>query len=165
MTKRAAGGKPDRFDMRILAALCARGRQTVTELSKLVGLSQTPCSARVERLEADMAILGYHADVDIERLTGLSLYYVTITAKHYAHSLVRKVEALISENPYIVAADALFGSFDYVLQVYAHGAQHYHEIMKPFLELEIDYQTWPVSRRVMRPQTHRLITQFSQDPP
>jgi DNA-binding Lrp family transcriptional regulator len=165
MTKRTTDGKTDRFDLRILAALCARGRQTITELSKLVGLSQTPCSTRVEKLETDLTILGYHADVDIERLTGLSLYYVTITAKHYSHTLVRKVEALSTESPYIVAADALFGSLDYVLQIYARSAQHYHEIMAPFLELDIDYHTWPVSRRVLRQQAHRLITQFAQSPP
>ena len=164
MTKRTADSRFDRFDMRILAALCARGRQTITELSKLVGLSQTPCSTRLEKLETDMAILGYHADVDIERLTGLSLYYVTISVKHYSATLTRKVETLISDSPYIVAADALFGSLDYLLQIYAHSAQHYHEIMAPFLEFEIDYHTWPVSRRIMRPQADRLIAQFAKNP-
>lgn len=164
MTKRARDGRVDRFDLRILAALCERGRQTVTELSKLVGLSQTPCSARLEKLESDMTIFGYHADVDVERLTRLSLYYVTITAKRFSPTLARKVEAFIGESPYIVAADALFGSLDYVLQVYAHSAQHYHEIMAPLLEFEIDYQTWPVSRRVLRPQIHRLIAQFTKNP-
>jgi len=163
MTKRASNGQLDRFDLRILAALAGRGRQTITELSKLVGLSPTPCSARLERLEADAAILGYHADVDVERLTGLSLYYVTITAKHFSPSLARKMETLINESPYIVAADALFGSLDYILQIYAHSSQHYHEIMAPFLESEIDYHTWPVSRRVLRPQTHRLISQFTNN--
>jgi len=164
MAKRTRDGRVDRFDMRILAALCERGRQTITELSKLVGLSQTPCSARLEKLEADAAILGYHADVDVEQLTGMSLYYVSISAKRYSATLAAKMETLISESPYIVAADALFGSLDYVLQVYARSAQHYHEIMAPLLELEVDYHTWPVSRRVLRPQTHRLMTEFTRNP-
>ena len=124
MTKRTADSRFDRFDMRILAALCARGRQTITELSKLVGLSQTPCSTRLEKLETDMAILGYHADVDIERLTGLSLYYVTISVKHYSATLTRKVETLISDSPYIVAADALFGSLD-------RSEEHTSELQSP----------------------------------
>lgn len=147
----------DRLDMRILTALSERGRQTLTELSKTVGLSATPCGARVEHLEAQKIIRGYHADVDIEGIADLSLYYVTIAANPYSADLARKLEALMTASPYIVAADALFGSLDYILRVYARSTQHYHSIMAPFVELGIDYETWPVSRKVMAPKMHRLI--------
>jgi Lrp/AsnC family transcriptional regulator of ectoine degradation len=147
----------DRLDMRILKALSERGRQTLTELSKSIGLSATPCGARVEHLEEQKVILGYHAEVDIEGIADLSPYFVTIAANPYSAEMARKLEALMIASPYIVAADALFGSIDYVLQVYARSAQHYHSIMAPFVELGIDYETWPVSRKVMSLKIHRLI--------
>lgn len=152
---------PDRLDMRILTALSERGRQTLTELAKTVGLSSTPCGVRVEHLEAQKVILGYHADVDVEGIANLSLYFVTIAAKPYTPDLARRLEALMVASPYVVSADALFGSIDYILRVYARSTQHYHSIMAPFVELGIDYETWPVSRKVLQPKMHRLIAHLA----
>jgi len=164
MSKAPKKGKStDRLDMRILTALSERGRQTLTELSKTVGLSATPCGARVEHLEAQKVILGYHADVDIEGIADLSPYFVTIAANPYSAELARKLEALMLASPYIVSADALFGSIDYILRVYARSTQHYHSIMAPFVELGVDYETWPVSRRVMNPKMHRLIAHLASE--
>ena len=126
-----------------------------------VGFS--PCTARLERLEAEKFIAGYYADIDVEKLADLSLYQVTIAGKPYTPELARRLEALILQNPYIVSADAVFGSLDYVLRVYAQNAQHYHEIMAPFVEHKIDYETWPVSRRIVRLQSRRLLEALARD--
>ncbi len=153
----------DRLDLRVLAALSEKGRQTLTELSKTVGLSATPCSARIERLESEELILGYHAEVDVERLADLSLYFVTLTATPWSAALGRKVEAVIRESPYIVSADALLGQIDYIVRIYARSTQHYHEIISPFIELGVEHETWPVAFRVMRHSTNRLIAQLAKD--
>jgi DNA-binding Lrp family transcriptional regulator len=155
--------KVDRLDLRILTELAARGRRSKTELSKSVGLSSSPCAARLERLEADGIIIGYQADIDLERLADLSLYYVTVAGKPWSLVLARQLEALMLESPCIVAADHLFGSIDYLMRVYARSTQHYHEIMAPFVDLQVDYETWPVSRCVMRHQIHRLVGEIARD--
>ena len=155
--------KVDRLDLHILTELAERGRQTITELSKSVGLSSSPCAARLEQLEADGIIIGYQGDIDLERLADLSLYYVTVAGRPWSLALAQKLEALMLESPYIVAADHLFGSIDYLLRVYARSTQHYHEIMAPFVELQVDYETWPVSRCVMRHQIHRLVGEITRD--
>jgi DNA-binding Lrp family transcriptional regulator len=155
--------KIDRLDMRILAAIAERGRQTITELSKSVGLSISPCTVRLESLEANAFIRGYHADIDVERLGDLSLYWVTVAAKPWTPDLARKLEAVMTESPYIVSAEALFGSLDYVLRIYARSTQHYHEIMQPFLQYNIDFETWPVSRRVAGPNLHRLVSHLKSE--
>jgi len=150
-------GKVDRLDTKLLIAIAEQSRQTITEISKSVGLSASPCTTRLERLEREGLIIGYFADINLEAIADLSLYHVTIAGKPYTPELARKLESLIVQNPYIVSADAVFGSLDYVLRVYARSAEHYHEIMKPFLEHQIDYETWPVSRRVVRFQSRRLL--------
>jgi DNA-binding Lrp family transcriptional regulator len=169
MSKQPDGGfsrrrrKIDRLDMKILGTLAEQSRQTITELAKNVGLSASPCTARLERLEGEKLIAGYYADIDVEKLADLSLYHVTIAGKPYTPELARRLEALILQNPYIVSADAVFGSLDYVLRVYARNAQHYHEIMAPFVEHKIDYETWPVSRRIVRQQSRRLLEALARD--
>jgi hypothetical protein len=87
--------------------------------------------------------------VDVEGIANLSLYFVTIAANPYSDDLANKLEALIVASPYVVSAEALFGSIDYFLRVYARSTQHYHAIMAPFVELGVDYETWPVSRKAM----------------
>jgi Lrp/AsnC family transcriptional regulator of ectoine degradation len=164
MSKAAKKGKAaDGIYLLITPALAARARQTLTELSKTVGLSATPCGARLEHLEVQKVILGYHADVDVEGIADLSPYFVTVTANPYSAELARKLEALMLASPYIVSADALFGSIDYILRVYARSTQHYHAIMAPFVELGVDYETWPVSRKVMSPKMHRLIGHLTSE--
>jgi DNA-binding Lrp family transcriptional regulator len=153
----------DRLDMRILAAVAARGRQTVTELSKSVGLSSSPCAARLERLEDEQLITGYHAEIDVERLEDLSLYYVTVAITPYNPKTAHELEALIVASPYVVAADALFGHHDYILCIYARSKQHYYEILAPFLNLQADCETAPVSRRIVRPQLGKLVAALKRE--
>jgi DNA-binding Lrp family transcriptional regulator len=169
MAKSTAGSagrrraKVDRLDMKILIAISEQSRQTITEISKSVGLSASPCTTRLERLDREKLILGYHADINVEKMADLSLYHVTIAGKPYTPELARKLEVLMTQNPYIVSADAVFGSLDYVLRVYARNAEHYHEIMAPFVEHKIDYETWPVSRRIVRSQSRRLLEKLARD--
>lgn len=56
----------DQFDRRILEVLSEDGRIPVTELSKRVGLSKTPCQARLKRLVDEGYILGFRAAIDPE---------------------------------------------------------------------------------------------------
>ena len=51
----------DRTDRRILDILQREGRIAITELAQRVGLSASPCSERVRRLERQGVITGYHA--------------------------------------------------------------------------------------------------------
>ena len=54
----------DKIDRNILRILQADGRISFTELGEKVGLSTTPCTERVRRLERSKVILGYHAELD-----------------------------------------------------------------------------------------------------
>ncbi len=54
---------PDPVDRRILAALAADARISMTELARRVHLSRPAVQARIARLEQSGAIRGYHADV------------------------------------------------------------------------------------------------------
>ena len=74
MTKLDAKGGPldlaglDRMDRAILAALTADGRISLTDLAARVGLSKTPVTARVRRMERDGIITGYSATLSWARL-------------------------------------------------------------------------------------------------
>ena len=58
----------DRIDREILDVLAHDGRISMTELGARVGLSKTPVTARVRRLEAGGVITGYRAELSPGKL-------------------------------------------------------------------------------------------------
>ena len=58
----------DRIDLKILDALQAQGRLSMTELAERVGLSASPCTERVRRMEREGVITGYHAHLHPQAL-------------------------------------------------------------------------------------------------
>jgi Lrp/AsnC family transcriptional regulator, leucine-responsive regulatory protein len=54
----------DDIDLRILAELQISARISLAELGRRVGLSAPAVADRVQRLEQDGVILGYHAEID-----------------------------------------------------------------------------------------------------
>ncbi|MCJ8156580.1 Lrp/AsnC family transcriptional regulator [Sphingomonas sp. LaA6.9] len=147
----APGSSPqslDQLDLKILSVLREDGRISKVQLAKAIGLSPTPCSMRIDRLEAARFIRGYHAEIDVERLGNLSQFIVTVSIKDCTPEKSRQFEAILSESINIVECDAVFGSIDYVMRIFAQNVRHYHEIMAPFLVMEIDYTTYPISKNV-----------------
>ena len=58
----------DEFDHKIINILAVDGRISMTALGQQVGLSKTPVTARVKRLEMLGIILGYRAELSSAKL-------------------------------------------------------------------------------------------------
>src|SRR5688572_13161151 len=80
----------DAIDRRILRTLHAEARLSNTELAERVGLSASPCWARVRRLEQAGVIRGYRAELDQVKL-GLpdTVIIEVMTEKHDEEQLAR----------------------------------------------------------------------------
>lgn len=154
----------DAIDLQILAALASNGRISKVKLARATGLSPTPCTVRIERLEAAGYIGGYHADIDIERLGSLSQFIVLATIRDCTTEKASQFEAIVAGSPHIVACDAVAGAADYAMRIFARNVRHYHEIMAPFLAMEIDYTTYPVSKAVKDRATPDIKRLFGAAP-
>ena len=71
--------KLDRLDLRILSQLQQNGRITNVDLADAVGLSASPCLARVKRLEQAGYIIGYGAEVRLEKLGETVTVFTEVT--------------------------------------------------------------------------------------
>ena len=69
----------DKIDRSILRILQADGRISFTELGERVGLSTTPCTERVRRLEREGIIMGYNARLNPQSLKASLLVFVEIS--------------------------------------------------------------------------------------
>ena len=119
----------DRTDLQLLAELQRSGRQTNAELAERVHLSPSACLRRVQRLERDGVIAGYHAEVDPDRL-GLALQaFVRVQLNHHDAESVAAFARFVNEWDEVVACHALTGDMDYLLQVAVRDLDHFSRFL------------------------------------
>ena len=108
--------KLDRIDRAILEELQRDGRLPITELAQRVGLSTSPCSERVRRLEREKVILGYHARVDPEALGRGLLVFVELTLSSKSSQTFEAVRQALLLEPRVIECHLISGSFDYLVK-------------------------------------------------
>ena len=87
--------KLDRIDLRILSQLQKKGRITNVELADAVGLSSSPCLIRVKRLEKAGYIVGYGAQIQLEKLGDVQIVFTEVTlADHRREDFIKFVDAI-----------------------------------------------------------------------
>lgn len=119
----------DRIDKQILQILHSRGRLAVVELAKLVNLTTSPCSERVKRLESEGYILGYHAELNPEKL-GLDIQvFIHIRLNQSCFSVFQRFARAAEEIPEIEACYSLSGDFDTMIKVRVKDMKAYQAFM------------------------------------
>ncbi len=125
----------DRTDVRILEQLQRDGRLSHVELAERVGLSATPCTRRVRRLEQAGIIRGYAAIVDPKRVGQKVSAYIQIKLERHTDDVIERFRRTLEERPEVVAAHAMTGEMDFLLQVVvpdldALGQFTLHQLLK-----------------------------------
>lgn len=106
----------DRIDRNVLRLLQVQGRMSMTELADRVGLSVTPCSERVRRLERDGFILGYHARLDPQRLGQHLLVFVEIKLAAKSGAIFDDFRREVLKLPNVLECHLVSGEFDYLIK-------------------------------------------------
>lgn len=151
----------DAADIRILCALQQHGQLSKSKLAELVGLSSTPCWARFTKLKKTGLILGYHADLALNRIVDVSKVVVTVSLKSHRKADFDRFERYIHQLHEVVDCIATGGGMDYVMTVVTTSLSAFQSLMEEMLsaELGIDrYMTYIVTRQVKsaRPDLGRL---------
>ena len=108
----------DTIDKEILKKLQENARIPLKDLSAEVFLTTPAVSARIEKLEKEGYIKGYHAEVDIEKLVYVFNAYIMITVKpediKKFYTFVGKQECVMEcshiTGPYSMIVKAAFPS-------------------------------------------------------
>lgn len=109
----------DRIDRRILFELQRDATLSVAQISERVGLSQTPCWKRIQKLEQAGIITGRVALVDPTRI-GLGLtVFVEIEATDHSPAWREGFARAVGEMPEVLEVYRMAGDVDYLLKVVA----------------------------------------------
>lgn len=107
----------DLIDRKIIAELQRDATLSVAQISERVGLSQTPCWKRIQKLEQSGIILGRVALVAPEHI-GLGLtVFVAIEAADHTRSWREEFSDAIESMPEVMEVHRMAGEVDYMLRV------------------------------------------------
>ena len=120
----------DRTDKNILNEMQQNGRISNLELAEKVGLSPTPCSRRVKRLEESGLIKGHVTLLD-EKSLGLNLTaIVSITLDKHTPERFEVFEKKLVTYREVIECSVVTGqSADFLLKVVVRDMQHYEQFL------------------------------------
>jgi Lrp/AsnC family leucine-responsive transcriptional regulator len=121
--------KLDRFDRQILDILSTQGRLPVTDLAKRVGISKSPCQARLKRLQEDGYILGFRAVLDPQKLGKEHVAFTEVTLSDTREAALKAFNKAARQVPEIEQCHMIAGSFDYLLKVRTADIQSYRKVL------------------------------------
>lgn len=107
----------DAVDLRILRELQGDGSLSNVELARRVGLSPSPCLARVKALQAGGVIRQYVALLDAKEL-GLNLnVFISISLKQQTRAALEAFEAKVCAREEVMECYLMTGDADYLIRV------------------------------------------------
>lgn len=119
----------DRIDRNILNELQINGKLSNVELSKIVGLSPSPCLERVRRLEQQGYINAYHASLNPSMLGASMLVFVEITLTKTSVDIFAEFSAAVQEHEDIQECHLVSGNFDFLLKTRVADMANYRKLL------------------------------------
>jgi DNA-binding Lrp family transcriptional regulator len=121
--------KLDKIDRRILSDLQDNGRTTNVDLANNAGISAPPCLRRVRALEDNKLILGYHANLNAQKLGFGVESFVTVRLKDQGDVDQKSFEKKLMGFNRVREIHIISGDYDYMLRVVAVDWEDYQDFL------------------------------------
>jgi Lrp/AsnC family transcriptional regulator len=125
----------DLVDRKILALLQTDSTLSVAEIGQRVGLSQTPCWKRIQRLEAQGIIQGRVALLDAEKLGFGLTVFVSVETGDHSREWLERFASEVSGLPEVTELHRMAGDVDYLLRVVVPDMRAYDLFYKRLIAI------------------------------
>lgn len=119
----------DRIDRAILDELSHNARVSMIELGRKVGLSKTPVTARIKRLEAEGVITGYRAGLSARKLGLDHVAFMEVRLSDTRERALRAFNRAVSEIPEVEECHMIAGGFDYLVKVRTRNIDDFRRVL------------------------------------
>lgn len=123
----------DTMDRSILRVLQQNARITNAELAEKVGLSPSACSRRLDILEKNGVIGGYHARLSHKALDYKMIAMVHISLSGQFAKTLSEFESAVKLCPNVLGCYLMSGEYDYILRIAARDLEDYERIHRDWL--------------------------------
>lgn len=115
----------DVYDRRILALLQERADVSTAEIAERVGLSQSPCWRRIQRLKDEGIIKGQVTLLDRKKIGLNAQIFAQVKLDAHGRSNLTEFAEKIRDFPEVLECYVLMGSVDFLLRIVTQDIEAY----------------------------------------
>ena len=120
----------DKFDLAILKVLQEDARASLQAISARVGLSSTPCWARIKRMESEGVIQGYTVRVDPPSIGLGETVIVQVTLESHTDETLYDFGRTLEQIPEVLEAYLVSGDYDYYIRIAVKDTRDYERLLR-----------------------------------
>ena len=125
----------DYIDKKIIFILQRQADLPLSEISKRVGLSQTPCWNRIKKLEEDGVIEKKVTLINKRKVNLPVTVFLMITVRNHNSDWMKKFSEILKKYKNILEAHRITGSqADYIIKVVAESIEEYDEFQQVLIK-------------------------------
>ncbi|MEO6023401.1 MAG: Lrp/AsnC family transcriptional regulator [Burkholderiales bacterium] len=120
----------DKFDLAILSVLREDARASLQDISARVGLSTTPCWARIKKMESDGVIQGYTVRIDPAAIGFTETVIVQVTLESHNDETLAAFGSALEAIPEVLEAYLISGDYDYYVRIAVRDTRDYERLLR-----------------------------------
>ena len=125
----------DELDKRILISLQEDVSIPLSELSKKVGISSTPCWSRIKKLEKDGVIVSKTIEIDQEKINLPITIFLSISIQNNTEAWLKNFSEVVNKYDEIIEVHRLTGSnVDYLLKILTSSINEYDKFQQQLIK-------------------------------
>ena len=142
----------DLIDKKILKELQKNSSISLSELSKKVGLTNTPCWNRIRKMEEDKIILSKSIVLNNKKINLPITVFLSISIQNHSQVWLKNFEKIINKYDEITEVHRLTGSnSDYQLTILSPSIEEYDKFQQKIIsEIECTNMTSHISLQTIK---------------
>ena len=142
----------DTIDKKILEELQKNSSQPLSELSKKVGLSNTPCWNRIKKLEEEKIIKSKSIIIDNKKINLPITVFLSISIQNHTERWLKNFEKVVNKYDQIIEVHRLTGSnSDYQITILSPSIEEYDKFQQSLIkEIECTNMTSHISLQTIK---------------
>ena len=125
----------DNIDKKIIFILQRQADLPLSEISKRVGLSQTPCWNRIKKLEEDGVIEKKVTLINKRKVNLPITVFLMITVRNHNSDWMKKFSEILKKYKNILEAHRITGSqADYIIKIVAGSIEEYDKFQQVLIK-------------------------------
>ena len=142
----------DIIDKKILEELQKNSSQPLSELSKKVGLSNTPCWNRIKKLEEEKIIKSKSIIIDNKKINLPITVFLSISIQNHTDRWLKNFEKVVNKYDQIIEVHRLTGSnSDYQITILSPSIEEYDKFQQILIkEIECTNMTSHISLQTIK---------------
>ena len=142
----------DSIDKKILEELQKNSSQPLSELSKKVGLSNTPCWNRIKKLEEEKIIKSKSIIIDNKKINLPITVFLSISIQNHTDRWLKNFEKVVNKYDQIIEVHRLTGSnSDYQITILSPSIEEYDKFQQILIkEIECTNMTSHISLQTIK---------------